>query len=119
MIARIWSGVTSADRADEYYSYIEATGVPGLTKTPGNHGVYVLRHLSGDEAHFTIISFWDSLEQIEAFAGADISQARLYPDDRDFLIRFDTKVAHHEVLGFHAGPAGAGAVNDHVEETGE
>jgi heme-degrading monooxygenase HmoA len=113
MIARIWSGVTTADRADDYYSYIEATGVPGLTETEGNHGVYVLRRLSGDEAHFTVISLWDSLEEIEAFAGADISRARMYPDDKDFLIRFDTNVTHHEVLGFHVGPADASALNDH------
>ncbi|UCC44613.1 MAG: antibiotic biosynthesis monooxygenase [Candidatus Zixiibacteriota bacterium] len=113
MIARIWSGVTSADRADEYNDYIEKTGVPALTQTRGNHGVYVLKRLSGDEAHFTVVSLWDSLKEIEAFAGEDISRARMYPDDEDFLIRYDTKVVHHEVLGFHVGPADASLLKGH------
>ncbi len=113
MIARIWNGVTAADRADKYYDYIKATGVPGLTGTPGNHGVYVLRRLSQGEAYFTVISLWDSLKGLEDFAGDDITRARLYPDDEDFLIRFDTTVSHHEVLGFHFGPGDDTELNHH------
>lgn len=105
MIARIWNGVTAADKADQFYDYVKATGVPGLTKTPGNHGVYVLRRLSQGEAHFTVISLWDSLRGIEEFAGDDIARARLYPDDSALLIRFDATVSHYKVLGFHFGAA--------------
>lgn len=100
MIARIWTGVTPGIRADEYYGYIRRTGIPGLTQTPGNQGVYVFRQLNNNEAHFMMISFWDSFEAIKDFAGENISQARLYPDDNDFLIRYDSTVTHYEVLEF-------------------
>jgi heme-degrading monooxygenase HmoA len=100
MIARIWKGVTQAERADEYYEYIKITGIPGLTQTAGNKGVYVFRRLVNNEAHFMMISLWDSLEAIKTFAGEDISQARLYPDDEEFLIQHDSNVAHYDVLEF-------------------
>lgn len=103
MIARIWTGITRAEQEDEYYEYIKKTGVPGLTQTPGNRGVYVLRRLIDNEAHFMMISLWDSLNSVKAFAGEDISRARLYPDDEDFLVRHDSRVVHYDVLEFKGG----------------
>jgi heme-degrading monooxygenase HmoA len=100
MIARIWTGVTRSDKGDEFYEYIKRTGVPGLTQTPGNRGVYVLRGSGDNEAHFMMISFWDSFEDIKGFAGEDISQARLYPDDEAFLIRYDARVTHYDLVDF-------------------
>lgn len=100
MIARIWTGVTKDEQAVEYYKYIKRTGVPGLTQTPGNRGVYVFRRAVNNEAHFMMISLWDSFEAIKTFAGEDISRARLYPDDEAFLIRFDSKVTHYDLVEF-------------------
>ncbi len=100
MIARIWTGVTRAEQAEEYHEYIKRTGIPGLTQTPGNRGVYVLRRPGNNEVHFMMISLWDSYEAIQAFAGDDISLARLYPDDKDFLVRYDSKVTHYDSVEF-------------------
>lgn len=100
MIARIWTGVTGEEQADEYYEYIERTGIPGLTQTAGNRGVYVFRRFVGNEAHFMMISLWDSFDSITAFAGDDISKARLYPEDEGFLIRYDTTVTHYDFVEF-------------------
>ena len=47
-----------------------------------------------------MISFWDSFEDIKGFAGEDISQARLYPDDEAFLIRYDARVTHYDLVDF-------------------
>ena len=100
MIARIWTGVTKAQQAKEFHEYIKRTGVPGLTQTAGNRGVYVLRRSENNEAHFMMISLWDSYEAIKAFAGDDISHARLYPEDKDFLVRYDSNVAHYDSVEF-------------------
>jgi heme-degrading monooxygenase HmoA len=43
------------------------TGVPDLKATPGNRGVFVLRRVEGEVAHFQLISLWDSLDAIEKF----------------------------------------------------
>ena len=50
MIARIWHGRTAAEKADEYFEYLNETGVPGYRAMEGNRGVYVLRRIEGDEA---------------------------------------------------------------------
>ena len=98
MIARVWHGVTTADKADEFSEYIKETGVPGLQGTAGNRGVYVLRRLEGDRTHFVMISLWESREAIARFAGADIEKARYYPEDEAFLLELEPTVKHYEVL---------------------
>ncbi|MEO8607252.1 MAG: hypothetical protein ABI690_05190 [Chloroflexota bacterium] len=41
--------------------YLNRSGLPDYRATPGNQGVTVLRRMDGDVAHFTLISYWDSL----------------------------------------------------------
>lgn len=104
MIARIWHGVTAAERADEYLDYLNETGVPDYRATEGNRGVYVLRRVEGGEAHFLTLSFWESLGAIEGFAGSDPERARYYPEDEEFLLHFEPEVRHYEVVaGADAG----------------
>ena len=57
----------------------------------------VLRRLDGDEAEFGVISFWDSLEDVKAFAGEDVDVARYFPDDERFLLEFTPRLKHFEV----------------------
>jgi heme-degrading monooxygenase HmoA len=97
MIARIWHGVTLADKADEFLEYVKKTGVPGLSSTPGNLGVMVFRRAEQGQVHFLLTSFWESREAIASFAGADIEQARYYPDDEKYLIELEPAVTHYEV----------------------
>ena len=98
MIARTWHGVPPAERADAYDDYLEASGVKEYRRTKGNRGVYVFRRIEGDRAHFLLVSLWDSYESIRAFAGDDLEKARYFPKDREFLLEFEPKVAHYEVL---------------------
>ena len=98
MIARIWHGITAAAKADAYLDYLNQTGVPDYQATTGNRGVYVLRRIEGDVAHFTLISLWDSMAAIEQFAGPEPEQARYYPEDKEFLLEFEPTVTHYEVL---------------------
>jgi heme-degrading monooxygenase HmoA len=98
MIARTWHGAVRAPDADAYHRYLLESGVPGLRATPGNRGVYVLRRIDGSEAHFFLISLWESLEAIRAFAGDDLEQARYYPEDRRYLLELEPRVTHYEVL---------------------
>ncbi len=75
MIVRIWHGVTSAAKADEYHSYLNQTGVPDYQATEGNRGVYVLRRIEDERAHFLTVSLWDSMDSIKGFAGSDLERA--------------------------------------------
>ena len=98
MIARMWHGVTAAEKADEYLDYLNETGVPDYRETEGNRGVYVLRRIEGDKAHFLTVSFWGSIEEVEAFAGPDPEKARYYPEDEGFLLEFEPQVKHYDVV---------------------
>jgi len=98
MISRIWHGVTAADRSDEYLEYLNKTGVPDYQATDGNRGVYVLRRIEGDKAHFLLLSLWQSTDAIVKFAGPDMERARYYPEDKAYLLEFEPTVTHYEVL---------------------
>ena len=97
VIARLWTGRTKAEDYDTYLAYLEESGVAELHATPGNRGVMVLRRLDGDEAEFGVMSFWDSLESVKAFAGEDIDVARHFPDDERFLLELTPRLKHFEV----------------------
>ena len=98
MIARAWHGMTEASKADGYLEFLHRTGIRDYKVTRGNRGVYVLRRIEKDNAHFLLISLWDSMESIKAFAGDDIEKARYYADDKRWLLEFEPNVTHYEVL---------------------
>jgi heme-degrading monooxygenase HmoA len=98
MIARIWHGRTKASDAETYLQYLKASGIPDYRNTPGNHGAFVFRRIEDDVAHFVTLSFWDSRESIERFAGKDIEVARYYPEDKKYLLESEPKVVHYEVF---------------------
>ena len=109
MIVRIWHGVTSAAKSDEYFDYLNETGIPDYRATEGNRGVYVLRRIEDDRAHFLTVSFWESMDAIKGFAGSDPERARYYPEDEEFLLEFEPTVEHYEVLTGPSQPPGPGA----------
>jgi heme-degrading monooxygenase HmoA len=98
MIARTWHGMVPKSKADAYFDYLQQTGVRDLAATAGNRGVFVLRRVAAEEAHFLLLSLWDSLEAIKAFAGEEIEKARYYPEDEEFLLELEPTVTHYEVL---------------------
>ena len=99
MIARIWRGAVRAEDAAAYAAYVQRTGIESYQGTPGNRGAWLLWRTEGDRAEFVTVSFWESREAIEAFAGQDISTAVFYADDEQFLIERDLTVNHYEVAG--------------------
>ena len=98
MIARTWHGVFPASKADEYVEYLNKTGIPEYQDTPGNLGVYMFRRIEGNQAHFLLLTLWESEEAIQRFAGSDIQKAKYYPEDEAFLLEMEPNVTHYEVI---------------------
>jgi heme-degrading monooxygenase HmoA len=98
MMARIWHGVTPAEKADEYFEFLKKTGVTDYQSVEGNRGVTILRRIEGDRAHFLLLTLWDSMEAIREFAGSDVDKAKYYPEDERFLLEFEEQVVHYAVL---------------------
>ena len=87
MVTRIWHGATPASKSDEYLNLMRTVAIPDYASAPGNKGAYALHRMQGDTAHFLMITFWESEEAIRTFAGDDISVAKYYDFDKDFLDR--------------------------------
>jgi len=85
-------------KGNEYFAYIEKTGVKDIRSVQGNRGVLVMRHVSEGRAEFLVISMWESFDAIRKFAGPDIEKAVYYPEDKEFLLELEPKVTHYEVL---------------------
>jgi hypothetical protein len=97
MITRIWHGATPATKSDEYLTKPDAnhrhTRLPLDLRQQGR-----LRATSyGNTAHFLMITFWESEEAIRTFAGDDISVAKYYDFDKDFLIELEPCSTHYEM----------------------
>jgi heme-degrading monooxygenase HmoA len=98
MIARTWHGVTTVAKADEYLRLMHTVAVPDYQAIAGNRGVYVLRRIEGETAHFLLLTLWDSEDAIRQFAGEDIEKAKYYDFDPDYLLELEPTVTHYEVF---------------------
>ncbi|MEN8375275.1 MAG: hypothetical protein ABFS34_07485 [Gemmatimonadota bacterium] len=97
MIARWWKGRVKAAEVDEYVRYVEETGIRGIAAVPGNRLALVLTRIEGDEAEVGVLSLWDSMEAIRAFAGENPDIAVYYPEDDRWLLDAPRRVAHFDV----------------------
>ncbi|MDN5202419.1 EamA family transporter [Fulvivirgaceae bacterium BMA10] len=97
MIARTWHGKVPKEKGDEYFAYLQKTGLSDYANIKGNLGIKVLRRDEKQETHFMLITYWESIEAIKNFAGDDYTRARYYKEDENFLLEFEP-VYHYEVL---------------------
>src|SRR3954469_17135663 len=95
MIFRKWTGrIRTGDRA-AYVAYIVGTGLADYANTPGNRGYQmVTRDLGDGTTEVSTMSWWDSMDAIRAFAGAEPERARYYPEDDAFLLDRPEHVEH-------------------------
>lgn len=97
MIARIWRGAVRREDGDAYARYMQATGIAGYARTPGNRGVLMLRQDVGDRCEFLMVSLWDSMAAVTTFAGPQPDKAVFYPEDDRYLVERDLTVQHYVI----------------------
>jgi aminoglycoside 6'-N-acetyltransferase len=100
MIARIWAGAVRATDRAAYAEYLRQTGIAEYAKTPGNRGVWMLHREVDGRAEFVLLTVWESLDAVKAFAGEDYEAAVFYPDDDRFLVERDLRAVHYDVDAF-------------------
>jgi heme-degrading monooxygenase HmoA len=93
-IARIWRGRTRAAKADEYARYLYEHGIKPLEEKA--LGVQLLREDRADESEFVTISYWESVEAMSRFAGANPRRIHHLERDAEFLIELPSGV---QILG--------------------
>jgi len=90
VIARIWRGRTSRDRADEYEAYNYEAGIKPLIKKA--LGVQTLREDRENETEFMTISYWESVEAMSKFTGGNPRKVHHLDRDKEFLVELPKKV---------------------------
>lgn len=99
MIVRMWHGRVSSEKARRYREFLNRRAIPDYRSVPGNVSVHVLERSDGAVTHFVTLTFWESMAAIRGFAGDDVEAAKYYPEDDAFLLEFEPKVVHYEVVG--------------------
>jgi heme-degrading monooxygenase HmoA len=95
----MWHGRVPTNKARAYRDFVNQKAIPDYRSVQGNVSVHILEREEGDITHFITLTFWDSLEAIRGFAGDDLERAKYYPEDNDFLLEFEPRVVHYEVVG--------------------
>jgi heme-degrading monooxygenase HmoA len=97
MIARVWTGATTPANADAYVNHLRDNIFPELKHLPGHRAAYVLRRLAGATVAFTVVTLWESLDAIRAFAGADLEAAVVPAEAQALLDSYDRRAVHWDV----------------------
>jgi heme-degrading monooxygenase HmoA len=102
MIARSWSARVRRDDAPHYVAHARTAVFAHLSKIKGYRGALVLTEERAADVAVTVLTFWESMDAVEAFAGPDRGAAVVEPDAEAALIDFDHRVRHFEVAASQA-----------------
>ena len=84
--------------APEYLALMAQIGLPDYCSTRGNRGAWCLYRRDGDIVHVEMFTLWNDLAAIRRFAGEDLTRAKYYDFDPDFLLELEPTVTHFEVV---------------------
>ena len=98
MIARRWHGRVPAEKAREYLNLMKEVGLPDYRATEGNRGAWCLSRREGDVVHVEMFTFWENEAAIRRFACAEMTKAKYYDFDPEFLLELEPEVTHFEVV---------------------
>lgn len=97
MISRIWHGWTARENADKYETLLRAEVLPGIHRTKGYMGAYLLRReAANDEVEFVTIMQFIDIDAVRAFAGADYERAVITAGTEKMLAHYDERSAHYD-----------------------
>ena len=96
-VAREWRAVATPDGAAEYEAYFRSAMLPRLSNVPGWRSGRLLRRRLGDEVEIVVITVFDSVGAIRAFAGDDAEAAVIPPEIEGMLSRYDERCALYEI----------------------
>ncbi len=99
MIARLWHGWTTPENADTYERLLRTEIFPGILArhVPGFRRIELLRRPLGPQVEFVTVMWFDRIEDVQAFAGADYEVAVVPPKARAVLAHFDERSHHYDV----------------------
>jgi heme-degrading monooxygenase HmoA len=98
MIIREWRGRAPASDVEAYPKHFRTSVLPELRELPGFVGAHLSRRDLGEKVEFLVLTRWESLDAIRAFAGDEIGKAVAEPGAVAALVEFDPFVTHYQVI---------------------
>ncbi|HUI76221.1 MAG TPA: antibiotic biosynthesis monooxygenase [Candidatus Acidoferrum sp.] len=97
MIARYWSARATPANLSAYRLHFEKNVIPELKIISGFVRADLLTRVAGKEAEIVVLSVWDSMEAVTAFAGPDPEAAAVAPAAAVLFTDYDRRVRHFEI----------------------
>lgn len=99
MIVRRWEARATTEGADSYQAHFATVVLDKLKTLNGFHGAQILRAVDpgADQVKLIDLTYWESLDSISAFAGADVRTAVVDETARQYLVDFDSSVSHYSL----------------------
>jgi len=85
------------EKARAYREHLAGVVLPGLRKLRGFLGLELCEVARGDRVELLVVSRWQSMEAVKAFAGPDPDRAVVDPGAKAVLAEYDDFVTHYEV----------------------
>jgi heme-degrading monooxygenase HmoA len=98
MIIREWRARADPAKTDAYPKHFRERVVPELRQVPGFVGAHLGRRQLDGKTEFLVLTRWQSMDAVRAFAGGNIEAAVVEPGAVAVLLDFDAQVRHYEVV---------------------
>jgi heme-degrading monooxygenase HmoA len=98
VISRHWKGISRRDQSDAYLSHLKAETFPALGAIPGFVRASILRRDVANGTEFQVVTVWESLDAIRAFAGQDVELAVVPAVVRGMMVACEERATHYEVV---------------------
>lgn len=98
MISRHWRGIAHKARAEDYIIHLRQETIPALAAISGFKKASILTRDTGDGTEFLVITEWESLDAIKAFAGEEPLKAVVPEKVQVMMMNYDREVKHYEVV---------------------
>lgn len=98
MIERHWRGLCRAQQASAYIEHLEKDTFPAVRRLAGFLDARILHRQVPQGVEFLVVTRWESLEAIRAFAGDDVEAAVVPQNVRAMMIEFDAACRHYTVV---------------------
>jgi heme-degrading monooxygenase HmoA len=95
MIARLWSARTTQAQSRLYLQHFSSAVLPSLRRFNGYVSSTVLTRPAENGFEILVLTVWESISAIDAFAGPDREAAVVAP--AALLREYDRRVRHYEV----------------------
>ena len=99
MIERHWRGLARREHANEYVAHLRCDTFPQLERIAGFAGASILRRDVADGVEFLVVTRWQSLQAIQAFAGQDAELAVVPVNVQRMMVEYDARARHYEATG--------------------